>query len=279
MDKELVLKTLQAAKQNSPKRNFKQSVDLVINLKDLDMKKPEHQLNLFVPMPFGRGRKVTVCALVGLESLQNAKKACDDAIAAEDFGKYDKKKAKKLANQFDFFIAHAPIMAKIASAFGPIFGPRGKMPNPKAGCVIPPNVNIAPLYQRLQNMVRITMKSDPIVHCMVGKEDSKEEEVVDNVMTVYNAVIRALPNEENNVKSAYLKLTMGKPVRMGQEAVAEKETDSKGSKKKHSKKTSKKTSKSPKQEASTEAPEESPKEEKPIKEKPAKEKAPKKSKK
>ena len=231
MDKDIVLKALQEAKQNSPKRKFNQSVDLIINLKGLDLKKPEHQVNLFVPLRYGRGKKIKICALVGPEAVSAAKKVCDDAISSEDFGKYDKKKAKKLAKQFDFFIAHAPIMAKIAAAFGPILGPRGKMPNPKAGCVVPPNASLAPVCERLQNLIRVVTKNDPLVQCMVGKDDSKEDEVADNLMTIYNAVLHTLPNEETNIKSVFVKLTMGKPVQIGSKEEAPEEKPKKISKK------------------------------------------------
>src|SRR3989344_2621417 len=84
------------------------------------------------------------------------------------------------------------------------------MPNPKAGCVVPPNASLRPLNERLQNMIRVSVKQKPYFQCMIGKEDQKDEEIIDNIMSIYNAVIHALPNEENNVKEVMLKLTMSK---------------------------------------------------------------------
>lgn len=216
MEKKEILETLKLVKENSKKRNFKQSYDLIINLKDIDLKNPQHQVNLFVPLHYSRGKNVKVCALVGPELLSQAKSVCDDVIDVDNFKKYaNKKEAKKLANNFDFFIAQATIMPKVATIFGKVFGPRGKMPNPKAGCVVPPNANLKPLYEKLQKTIKINTKNDPIIQCSVGKEGMKEEEIADNILTIYNSLIHALPNEEQNIKSVYLKLTMDKAFKVG----------------------------------------------------------------
>lgn len=223
MEKNEILETLKLVKESSKKRNFKQSYDLVINLKDIDLKNPEHQINLFVSLHYSRSKKVKVCALVGPELLSEAKSICDEVISVENFSKYaNKKEAKKLANKYDFFIAQATIMPQVATSFGKVFGPRGKMPNPKAGCVIPPNANLKPLYEKLQKTIKISTKNDPIIQCSVGKEDMNEEEIADNILTIYNSLIHALPNEEHNIKSVYLKLTMGNAFKVGKTLKEEK---------------------------------------------------------
>src|SRR3989338_5004403 len=143
MEKEELQSALQKARDISDKRNFKQSFDLVINLKGLDMKKQEHNVDAFITLPHARGKKTKVCALVGAELFEQAKSVCDFAILSDTFEKYkEKKEIKKLANSYDFFIAQANIMPKVATTFGRIFGPRGKMPNPKSGGVVPPNANL-----------------------------------------------------------------------------------------------------------------------------------------
>jgi ribosomal protein L1 len=102
----------------------------------------------------------------------------------------------------------------VAQTFGKVLGTRGKMPNPKAGCVVPPKTALKPLYERLQKTVHLKAKTQLVVKCSVGSEDQNEDEVVDNVMTAYNAVLHKLPNESHNIKNVLLKLTMGKPVRI-----------------------------------------------------------------
>lgn len=217
MEKKELINAINKAKEVSSKRNFKQSFDLIINLKGIDLKKTEQQVNIFVQLHYPRGREAKICALVGPELLGQAKRDCHGFISIDDFGKYsDKRAIKKLADSYDYFIAQATIMPKIATAFGRVFGPRGKMPNPKAGCVVPPNANLKQVVERLQKTVTLRTKNDPIIMTSIGKENAKEEELADNAMTIYNAVIHSLPNEKYNVKSVYIKLTMSKPVMVGE---------------------------------------------------------------
>jgi len=216
MQKQEVIETLKKVKENSPKRNFKQSVELIINLKGVDLKKQDNQINIFASMHYSWGKKVSVCAFVGPELQKQAEGVCEETILVDNFPKYkDKKLLKELTKKHDFFIAQANIMPQVATNFGRVLGPLGKMPNPKIGCVLPPNGNVKPVYERLQKTKRLMSGNNPIIQCGVGKEDSNEEEIVDNVMTVYTTLIPALPNEKHNVKNVYLKLTMGEAFMVG----------------------------------------------------------------
>ena len=228
MDKNQVIQTLKQVKENSTKRKFTQSYDLIINLKDIDLKKPEQSINSFVTLHHSKGKKAKICALVGPELIPQAKQVCDLAISVDDFPKYqDKKEARKLAVKYDFFIAQATIMPKIATTFGRIFGPKGKMPNPKAGCVVPPNANLKAVYDKLQKTVRLQTKNDPIIQLMVGNEGMKDEEIVDNIMITYDSLMPQLPSGNDNIKNAFLKLTMGKAFEIGKEGVKEEKPEKK----------------------------------------------------
>jgi len=212
MDKKQILEALKKAKE-SGKKKFTQSVDLIINLKDLDIKKTEQQVDFYAHTNHNIGRKLKIAAFVGPEMKEDAAKVVDTVLTPDDFGKYkDKKAAKKLAIEYDYFIAQANIMAQVAQAFGKALGTRGKMPNPKAGCVVPPKANLAPLYERLQKTVRLKAKTMPAIQCMIGKEDMPEDELADNIQTIYNQLVHVLPNHENNIGQVLLKLTMGKVV-------------------------------------------------------------------
>ncbi|MBW3018426.1 50S ribosomal protein L1, partial [Candidatus Woesearchaeota archaeon] len=127
----------------------------------------------------------------------------------EEFADLDKKKIKELAKAYDFFIAQATIMPKIAQTFGRVFGPLGKMPNPKAGCVVPPNANLKPLYDKLQRRVKVSALKQPVVQCAIGTEALDDKILADNYLTVYKALLNNLPNRENNIKKGFIKLTMG----------------------------------------------------------------------
>lgn len=259
MDKELIANALKKLKENSPKKNFKQSLDIIINLKGLDLKKAEHNINLFVTLPHGTGKKISVCALVDADMESKAKEICDEVILSDQFARFKgKADIKKLADKHDFFIAQASIMPKIATVFGRFLGPRGKMPNPKLGSIVPPNANIKPLCEKLTKTINLVTKNEPTLKCRIGQEDTPDDALVDNILAIYNSVIPKLPNENHNVKSVMLKLTMGPAFLMGKEVEA-KEAGEEGKGKK-GKKAAKKIKEKPVEEKPQEQAKEKPNE-------------------
>jgi large subunit ribosomal protein L1 len=215
MKKEDISKAIKELKEKSKKRNFSQSYDLIVVLKDLNLKKPEEQVEFFQPLKHDVGKKIKICALVGPELAGKAKEACDFVVKDDEFLKYvkDKKATKKLANEYDWFIAQANLMPKVAASFGRVLGPKGKMPNPKAGCIVPPTANLKPLCDRLRKTVKVSAKIVPMIQCIVGKESMKDEDVTDNIWTIYDGLVHHLPGGKDNVRSVMLKLTMSKPVK------------------------------------------------------------------
>lgn len=212
METQEAITKVQAAKEQAKKRNFAQSVDFVINLKNLDFKKPEEQVDFYVQVPHSLGKDIKICALVGPELIDEAKKVCERAIHQKDFSELKKEEVKTLASEYDYFIAQGNIMADVAKNFGRVLGPRGKMPDPKAGCIVAPKTNLQPIHNRLQRLVRVQAKKDPVIHLLIGSEEQEDKEVAENLATIYNQLRLQLPLEENNIKDALVKLTMGKPV-------------------------------------------------------------------
>lgn len=215
MDRAKVIEALKKAKENSKKRKFAQTYDLILNLQNIDMKKSEQLVDFYTMLQFGKGKKSKVCAFVGPELKPEAKGVCDTVIDVDEFASYsDKKKMKKLADEHEYFIAQANIMAKVATVFGKVLGVRGKMPNPKAGCVVPPKAALKPLHEKLQQTIRVRTKAAPVIQTIFGDEGMDEGKLADNLITLYNQIINHLPAHENNIKEVYIKLTMGKPVRV-----------------------------------------------------------------
>ncbi|MCF7798817.1 50S ribosomal protein L1 [Candidatus Woesearchaeota archaeon] len=215
MDKKQIVETLKSLRADAKERKFTQTVELIVNLKDLNLKNPDEQVEFFTTLPHGFTKK-KICAIVGGELVDEAKKVCDFVITQGDLDKYkaDKKAAKKLADEYAYFIAQANIMGQIAGVFGRIFGPRGKMPNPKAGCVVPPKASLQPLYDRLQNTIKISAKKFPVIQLPVGKLDMTDVDLAENIDYLYSQIEHHLPKERHNVRGTILKLTMGKPVRL-----------------------------------------------------------------
>lgn len=215
MEKSEILKAIKNCRENSKKRNFKQSFDLIINLKNINLKKTENQKEFFVVLPYQTKVK-KICALIGGELMEQATGVCDKIIESDDFPNYakNKKSVKALTEEYDFFIAQANIMPQIATNFGRIFGPRGKMPNPKSGCIVAPKTQLKPIYDKLQKTVIAAWKKSLVLHVLIGTEDMKDELIAENIFAYYNAVLGQLPGEINNLKSVYLKLTMGSAVKI-----------------------------------------------------------------
>ncbi len=212
MDKEQVQKVIEELKKN-PKRKFTQSYDLIINLKNLVIK--SNPVDFFVTLHYPKGKKIKVAAFVDVQLADAANEACDLVIREADFPKYaDKKVQKKLAEGYDYFIAQANLMPKLAQAFGKVLGTKGKMPNPKLGCVVPPTANLKLLVDKLNKTVRLSAKKGLNLQCLVGKEDQREEEVIDNILTIYQTALKQLPEEKQNIKNVALKLSMSRPVRI-----------------------------------------------------------------
>lgn len=211
MDKQDVQKALEELKKQ-PKRKFTQTYDLVFNLRNILV--AQNPIDFFVTLPQNRGKTIKVAAFVDQQLTEQAQQHCDIIIKESEFSKYaDKKKQKQLAETYDFFLAQSTLMPKVAAHFGKVLGIKGKMPNPKLGGVVPPTANLAPLRERLSKTVRLSTKKAMNMQCSVGKESQTDEEIVENVLAVYHAVVRQLPNESQNIKNVALKLTMSKPVR------------------------------------------------------------------
>ena len=163
MQKQEIKRILEKVRKEAPKKKFTQSIDYIVSFKDLDLKKAENQVEFFVVLNHGTGKENRICSLVGPELIENAKESSDTAILVDEFDKIakDKKSIKDLADKHTFFIAQAAIMPKVASTFGRVLGPRGKMPNPKAGCVVPQNINLKPVVEKLKKTVKVSIKKGP----------------------------------------------------------------------------------------------------------------------
>ncbi len=214
MDNTKISDALSRLRKESKKRNFKQSVDFSVVLKEVDLKNPINQIDEFVELPRGLGKKLKICALVDKGLVTQARELCDKVITKDEFSSWagKKREIKKLASEFDYFIAQATIMTDIAAVFGKFLGPKGKMPSPKYGGVIPPKFDIAPVIKKLQSTVRLQAKKQPVVSVMVGGEDMSDEDLVENIAFVYTFIKKKLPRGEQQIKKEYVKLTMSKPV-------------------------------------------------------------------
>jgi large subunit ribosomal protein L1 len=184
-------------------RKFDQTVDLILNLQKFDHKRSS--INLSVAVPF----KVKDKKIAGFFE---TKKEGVDTITKESFKKYsNKNEMKKLVKKFDFFMAEAKLMPVVATTFGRVLGPAGKMPSPQLGILMHVDAKaIEELKKKINNSVKIRANESSI-KLSVGKQSMKDEEIIENIMAVYNAVLKALPRDKENLKNVEIKFTMTKP--------------------------------------------------------------------
>jgi len=202
---------IEEAKNNSKKRNFTQSMELIINLKDVDLKKPENRINEKVILPHPIGKPLKICVFGDGEFAAKAKEAgAQTIIGKEMLDKIasSKKDIRKLAEAHDIFIARADYMPIIGRYLGSILGPRNKMPEP-----LPPSADIASIIDKAKNTVWIRTRNQPVVQCIIGREDMPTEELVENALTVISRIIEKFKGSRN-IESIYIKTTMGKPVKV-----------------------------------------------------------------
>ena len=194
-----VINAVKEAKEQSKPRNFTESIDIIINIRDLDVKKPENRFNEEVTLPNGRGKDVNIGVIADGELIVQAKDAGLDVVITkadlEDIGK-DRKGAKKLANSVDFFIAQADMMPLVGRFLGPILGPRNKMPKP-----VPASIKLDPLLERLQSTVKVGVKQQPSIQIVVGSHTMSDEDIAENVETVLTVLDRNLEKGRSQMKS------------------------------------------------------------------------------
>ena len=212
VEKKAVVKALEEAKKLSKKRGFNQSIDLIVNLKDIDLKKPENRINELVEFSNPPGKLASVCVIASGDLAIRAKKAeADGVIGPEDLDALakDKKAAKQFEKRHDFFIAEAPLMPTVGKSIGSVLGPSGKMPTP-----VPSNAPIDSLVDRYRRMARVMVKMNLNSQVRVGAEDMENEKIAENVQSVFSKLEGKLEKGSRNIRSAFIKTTMGPPVKI-----------------------------------------------------------------
>jgi len=203
---------IKEAREKSAKRKFNQTVELIINLRDIDMKQPEGRVQERIELPHPLGKKVTVCVLAdGDMALRARRGGADMVLESSEIQNLstDKKRQRQIAKNIDVFIASAPLMPLVGRTLGGILGPRGKMPVP-----IPPTANIEQEIERQKNFVFVRARNQPILQCRIGTENLSDDEIAENVQTVVRRVTGKLKKGIKNVDAVYLKTTMGHPIKI-----------------------------------------------------------------
>ena len=210
MDKKKLLDAISKALEDKGKRKFVQSVEFIMNFRSVDFTKPEQRLNLDIPLPHGKGGKEPQVVVIGDDNFcaEAKRSGADGIILPTELPVLGADLARlKALTVKSVFLAQPNQMGNVAKSLGQYLGPRGKVPKPLVG-------NMKDSIERTKRSIRIASKGKylPVAHALVGSESMDAQKLADNIEAVYDAVTKKVG--QPNVKGAYVKLTMGKPIRV-----------------------------------------------------------------
>jgi large subunit ribosomal protein L1 len=210
--KDQLLTALAGLRKPDAKHGFTHSVELIVKLREIDLKKPENRLNESVELPNSLGKETKICVIAGGDLATRARAGQADLVMGRDdldkLGK-DKKATRKLASEYDFFIAEAPMMPLVGKTIGPILGPKGKMPTP-----VPPTSPIDQVVQGHRKLVRIRVREQPVVQCRIGTEAMPDDKIAENAQAIFGRIEAKLERGAKNIGQVLVKTTMGQPVKV-----------------------------------------------------------------
>ncbi|MFD1512422.1 50S ribosomal protein L1 [Halomarina rubra] len=197
------------ALEDAPARNFRETVDLAINLRDLDLNDPSNRVDEGIVLPNGTGQDTRIVVFAEGETALRAQDVADDVLdgdALEELGD-DSDAAKDLAGETDFFVAEANMMQDIGRYLGTVLGPRGKMPTP-----LQPDDDVVEVVERMKNTVQVRSRDRRTFHTRVGADDMSAEAISDNIDVIVRRLEADLEKGPLNIDSIYVKTTMGPSV-------------------------------------------------------------------
>jgi large subunit ribosomal protein L1 len=202
---------IKEAIENAPERKFVESMDIQFTIKDVDLKNPTNRIKEEVRLPSGRGRDVRIAMFAAGEAATRAREAGIHVITPPEIEELggNKGRAKKIGNQFDFFLSEVPHMGLIGRYLGTVLGPRGKMPRP-----VPPTLDPPVIATGLKTTVVVKSGDKMTFHTTIGTVGQSQEELFANAMEVYNRVIGRLERGAGNLRSLFIKTTMGPATRV-----------------------------------------------------------------
>ena len=204
-----ILEAVKDARKKSKRRNFTQSFELFINLKDVDLKRIKDKVRGSITLPHEFKKPLKYAVIADGELATQAKNLGLDVFDKSDIELLgnDRKKLKRLANKYSGFVTRVDLMPTVARNMGQVLGPRGKMPTP-----VPPNARLEQILSNVSKTVKFRLKNSPTITVRIGDELMNDEEVAENIRAFLNAVVEKLDKGWRNIKSAYVKLSMGPTV-------------------------------------------------------------------
>jgi large subunit ribosomal protein L1 len=195
-----------------PKAKFNETVDLAFRL-GVDPKQSDQMVRGAIPLPHGIGKSVRVAVFAQGDNVAKAKGAGADHVGGADLVE---KITKENFLDFDVAIATQDMMAMV-SRLGKVLGPRGLMPTPKAGTVVPASGDLAAAVKEFK-AGKVEYRSDKTgqIHAGVGKMSFDEQKLVENINVFVEQVRSAKPSgvKGNYINGVVLSATMSPGIRV-----------------------------------------------------------------
>lgn len=191
------------------KAKFDETVELHVRL-GVDSRHADQQVRGAVVLPHGTGKTIRVLVFAKGPKADEAKAAGADYVGAEDL-------VTKITaeNWFDFDVVVAtPDMMGVVGRLGKVLGPKGLMPNPKAGTV---SMDVTKAINEIKaGKIEYRLDKTNIIHCPIGKVSFGNEKLLANYMALMEAIIKAKPVAAKGqyIKSAVLTTTMGPAIKL-----------------------------------------------------------------
>jgi large subunit ribosomal protein L1 len=207
-----ILEAVKAAIEKAPERKFSESVDITVNLKNIDMAQPKNRIDETILLPHGTGKTVGIAVLGKGDITTQAREAgVDLIIGPEEIERLggEPREARQVAGKYRFFLADTGVMPQVGRFLGPRLGPRGRMPTP-----IPGGTDIRPIVERLRKSVKIRTKDKKTFHVKVGSTQMPPEQIAENIDAVLKKIETVLDQGPMNIRSVFVKTTMGPAERL-----------------------------------------------------------------
>ena len=196
------------------KAKFDETIELHIRL-GVDSRHADQQVRGAIVLPNGTGKDVKVLAICKGENEKLAKEAGADFVGAEDM---TQKIQQENWMDFDVLVTTPDCMG-LVGRLGRILGPRGLMPNPKAGTVTPDIAKA--ITEAKAGKIEYRLDKTNIIHCPIGKKSFGTEKLAENLETLMEAVVKAKPAAAKGtyIKSIFLSSTMSKGIKIDPKSV------------------------------------------------------------
>jgi large subunit ribosomal protein L1 len=209
MADDTIVDAVSRALDEAPPRNFRETVDLAINLRDLDLNDPSNRVDESVVLPAGTGQDTKIVVFASGETALRAEDVADEVLGPDELEELgdDTDEAKDLADETDFFIAEASLMQDIGRYLGTVLGPRGKMPTP-----LQPDDDVVETVNRMKNTVQLRSRDRRTFHTRVGAADMSADDIAENIDVIIRRLEADLEKGPLNIDRVFVKTTMGPAV-------------------------------------------------------------------